>query len=123
MNDADRFSRDRLLRLIGRGADMMRAVHTSFVSDWISEFRHRRSRLNRKHVQAGANSFRLKRFDQRRLIDNFTARSVDKVSAVAHLFEKVGANQQPCVRLERHVYAHDVRGAGDGERGFHSFHA
>ena len=48
---------------------------------------------DRKNIQAGANSFRVNRFDQRILIDDFAARSVDEVRTILHCFEKVRRDQ------------------------------
>ena len=99
----------------------MRAVNARFIGDWIGEFSHGRAWLDREHIEAGANSFRLNRLDQRALIDNFTTRSVDEVRSVLHGFEEGGPNQRAGVGLQRNMNADHVGFTSDFERCFSSF--
>src|SRR5256885_12078533 len=94
----------------------MRAVNVCLPRDWIGEFSHGRAWLDREHIEAGANSFRMNRFDQRVLINNFTARSVDEVRSVLHGFEKGGPNQRARVGLQSNMHADDVGFTSDFER-------
>src|SRR6266478_6285194 len=90
----------------------MRAVNTGFMHDWISELGHGRSRLDTENIETRANTLRVNRLEERSLIHSLTTRSVDEISAVAHRFEKVPANQPPRIGLKGHV-----------ERRLHSFDA
>ena len=83
------FGGDCFLRLIGGRANMMRAINIRFFTNGVREFSDAGSRLNREHIEACANSFRMNGFDERRLIDYLAARSVDEVRAIFHRFEEV----------------------------------
>ena len=84
LDDAHSLGRDCFLCLIGRCADVMRPVDIRFVRDWIFKVCDRRSRLDRKHIEARPNSLRMNRLDQDILINDIAARSVDEVGAVVH---------------------------------------
>src|SRR5262245_3227772 len=58
----------------------------------------------------------MNRFNQRGLIDNFSARSVDEVSVFFHRAEEFRINQQLRVRLQSDWSADDISHARDIER-------
>src|SRR5258706_16453905 len=101
----------------------MSAVNAGFLHNRISKFSHGRRRLDGENVEAGANTPGMDGFDQRRFINNFTTRSIDEISTIAHSFEKIRANQHSRIRLERHVNAHNVRGCGHIKRALHPFNS
>src|SRR5262245_65443296 len=78
-DDANGLSGDSLLRLIGRSADVMRAVNVRQRYDLVVEVAGRPFRLICEDVQPDADAFGLDGAFQRALIDYLGARRVDQV--------------------------------------------
>src|SRR5258707_8633799 len=102
---------------------MVRPVHAGFPCNWVGDLRDSRSRLDRKYIQPGANTFSVNGLDQRPLIYNFTARGIDEVSAFLHPFKEVWTDQHSCVGLQSDMDADDVSFAGHSERRIHPDYA
>ena len=113
LHDAHRFRGDRFLRLVCRSADVMRAVESFFFDDLIVKLAGAARWLDGINVQTRANAAIPHRCDQRLLIDNFAARSVDEVSAFPHRVEKVSVDEVSGFRIQCEMNADDVRRGGD----------
>ena len=98
-DDAHRLGGDRFLRLIGRRADVMRAVDVLQRDDRIRELAGRGRRLRREHVEADANVALANRPRERRVVDDFAARGVDEVGARLQPVEHRGVDEP--LRLRR----------------------
>src|SRR5436853_38550 len=94
----------------------MRAVEIRLVRDLVCELARRRSRLISIDVKPCANPALAHRVQQRRLIHDLAARSVDEVRARAHSVEEIRAEKGARFRLQGDVYAHDVRRARNIKR-------
>src|SRR5690349_18888332 len=107
-HDAHGLGGDRFLCLVGRSADVVRAVESVFFDDVVIEFAGAASWLDRVNVEARTNAARLDRFGERLLVHHFATRGVDEVSALAHRVEEVGVDRFSRLIVEREMNADDV---------------
>ena len=77
-NDADRFGRNRFLRLIGGGADVVRAVHVRHPDQGVREGAGGRGGFVRKDVEPDTQCLLPDRFGEGGVIDDLTAGGVDQ---------------------------------------------
>jgi hypothetical protein len=108
-DDPHRLVRNRVLRLPGRGADVMRAVKIGQFQNRIVERGHAFGRFGIEHIQAGADAFGFHRLAQRRLVHHFAAGSIDEDGARLHQPEPGAIDQFARFRVQRHMQRHDVR--------------
>src|ERR1041384_3474619 len=101
----------------------MRAVEIRLARDLVCELAGRRGWLVRVNVKPRANAARAHRVQERRLIDDLAARSVDEVSARAHRTKEVCTETVARLRFQSDVDAHDVCGACDIERTVGAFNS
>src|SRR5687768_5573452 len=95
---------------------MMCAVESFFFDYVVIELSHGARWFNCIDVQTRANAARFHRVEQRLLIDNFAASSVDEVSAGSHHAEEVSVDRISCLVVECEMNTHNVSFRGDGFR-------
>src|SRR5215510_12353205 len=105
---ADGLGGDGLLRLIGRSADVVRAVYVLQFHNFVCEIAGRAFRLIGEDVQSGAYAFGFDGLFQSVLINDFGARCVDQIRPRQHRLEDIGVNDAARVWRERDVNAQDV---------------
>jgi hypothetical protein len=93
LDDANGFRSDGFLRLIRACADVMRAVEIRFGFDFVREFACHRCRFVGVNIESGAQAPIVHRIDERSLIHDFAARSINEVRAFTHCVKKICADE------------------------------
>src|SRR5439155_20024794 len=91
----------------------MRAVEICFFRNIVCELTCRRGWLDSIHVEPRPNVASLHCVRQSCLVDYFTTRRVDEVSALAHCAKEFRPDESFSLRFKRQMHANDVRLAGD----------
>src|SRR6266536_1810375 len=100
---------NRLLRLIGRSANVMRAIKSGLFGNLIRKLSLCSRGLVSKNIKSGTDGSRLHCLDQRRVINDFTTRRVYKVGPFAHCAKKLAADQSFRLRFQCQMHAYYVR--------------
>ena len=107
-DDTRGFSGDGVLRLLGRGADVMGADHVRQLRQRIAELTGGPGRLVREDVESHANPAVFHRVGERRVVHHFRASRVDEVRAGLQPIENRGADEIPRLPGQREVNAEHV---------------
>ena len=116
-HDAHRLGGDRLLGLVGRGADVMRPVHPGQAKDGVRELGRRAGRLAGVHVDADPDALLLHRRGQRAVVHDVRPRGVDDVRAGLQPADHIRVDDVLRQRARRQVDAQHVALLGDLGRG------
>ena len=115
-DDPDGLGRDRLLRLVGGRADVVRAVDAGQLEDRQAEVGRRGRRLVGEDVEPDADPALADGRGERLVVHDLGARRVDEERTRTEMAEELGVDQPARLRRERDVDAQDV-GPGGNLRG------
>jgi len=107
-NYPHRLSRNRFLRLICRGADVMRPVESFFFNDLVVKLSGTAGWFQRIDVETSANTTIPHGCNECLLVDHLAACSVDEVSTLLHRVEKISVEEMFGFRIQREVNADNV---------------
>ena len=114
LDDPHRLVRDRLLRLLGRGADVVRAVDAGQPDERVREFAGRHGRLLAVDIDGHAEALLPHRRLQGLVVHDLGAGGVHEAGARLHAIEDGGPDQPACPVVQREVHAQDVAVRRDG---------